>query len=127
MGSDPISAFDRDLAAFARNPSSRQWVLPTLAPPSLIGGAMNRSTLLFFPLWFFAATTPAGSSRDTEILAQAHSYQMEFRAGNHDVVKPLVKTLEDAVAQSPNNAELWEAMGGAYMSQQGSMYGGTLD
>ena len=88
---------------------------------------MNRSTLLFFPLWFFAATTPAGSSRDTEILAEAHRYQMEFRAGNHEAVKPLVKTLEAAVAQSPDNAQLWEAMGGAYMSQQGSMYGATLD
>ena len=88
---------------------------------------MNRSSLLFFPLWFLAAATPAGSGLDAEVLAQAHRYQLEFRAGNYEVVKPLVKSLEEAVARSPDNAQLWEAMGNAYMSQQGSMYGETLD
>ena len=77
---------------------------------------MNRSTLLFFPLWFLAAATPAGSGQDAEVLAQAHRYQLEFRAGNYEVVKPLVKSLEEAVARSPDNAQLWEAMGNAYMS-----------
>lgn len=88
---------------------------------------MNRSTLLFLPLWFFAATSPAGSTRDAEVLSQAHRYQMEFRAGKQEVIKPLVKSLEEAVAKSPDNAKLWEALGNAYMSKQGSMYGAVLD
>jgi hypothetical protein len=88
---------------------------------------MNRFTLFFSPLWLFAATVLAGSTRDAEVLALAHHSQMEFRAGKQEVVNPLVKSLEDAVAQSPNNAQLWEALGHAYMSKQGSMYSSTLD
>ena len=55
---------------------------------------MNRSTLLFFPLWFLAAATPAGSGQDAEVLAQAHRYQLEFRAGNYEVVKPLRRIVD---------------------------------
>ena len=88
---------------------------------------MNRFALFFSPLWFFAATVLAGSTRDAEVLALAHQSQMEYRAGKQEVVKPLVKSLEDAVAQSPGNAKLWEALGHAYMSKQGSMYSSPLD
>ncbi|MES1263058.1 MAG: hypothetical protein ABUL69_01800, partial [Peristeroidobacter soli] len=47
--------------------------------------------------------------------------------GNREVVKPLVKSLEDAVATSANNAKLWEALGHAYMSLEGTMYSDPLD
>ncbi len=83
---------------------------------------MHKSALIFSSLWVLTASTLAGSSKDTEVLSQAYRYQMEFRNGNHEAVKPLVKILEEAVAQSRDNSELWEAMGHAYMSQQGSMF-----
>ena len=88
---------------------------------------MNRSALFFFPLWFMTATSQAASTKDAEVLAQAHSYQMEFRAGKTEVLGPLLKSLQDAVAQSPDNAKLWESLGNAYMAKQGSLYGPTLD
>lgn len=88
---------------------------------------MHKSTLLFSSLWFLTAVTLAGSSRDNDALARAQQLQLQFRQGNHEVVKPLVQGLEAAVAQSGDNAKLWEAMGNAYMSQQGSMYTGPMD
>jgi hypothetical protein len=69
----------------------------------------------------------AASSADKEILDRAHRTQLEFRAGNTAVAKPLVATLEGAVAKSPDNPRLWEALGHAYMSLQGSMYAGPPD
>ena len=56
----------------------------------------------------FAATPP-----DSEVLAQARRLQMEFRQGNLEVAKPLVKMLEEAVTRSPDNAQLWEMLGHA--------------
>jgi hypothetical protein len=88
---------------------------------------MHKSILLFTPLWFIAAVALAGSSRDAEVLAQAHTWQMEYRAGKQEVVKPLIQSLEDAVARSPGNAQLWEALGHAYMSKQGTLYSATPD
>lgn len=85
---------------------------------------MHKHTLLFSSLWFVAAATLAGSSQDKEALDRAYVLQMQFRQGKYDVVQPLVKGLEDAVAQSGNNSKLWEALGHAYMSKQGSMYTG---
>ena len=61
----------------------------------------------------------AASDREHETLARYRQLQMEFREGNLQVVGPLVKGLEAAVARSPDNADLWEALGNAYMSQQG--------
>jgi hypothetical protein len=81
---------------------------------------MRKSVLLFCYSCIITAAALA-ASRDTEALARAQRWQLEFRQGNIEVVQPLVKTLEDAVAQSPDNAQLWEALGHAYMSQQGSM------
>jgi hypothetical protein len=85
---------------------------------------MHKSALLFSSLWIIAATTLAASSQDNEALARARELQMQFRQGNHAVVKPLLKTLEDAVARSKDNPRLWEQLGHAYMSQQGSLYSG---
>jgi len=88
---------------------------------------MHKSAF-FFPM-LFAVTTAAlaASTRDDEILASTHATQMLFRAGQIEVARPLVKTLEDATSKSPNNARLWEALGHAYMSLQGSMYVGPPD
>jgi hypothetical protein len=88
---------------------------------------MRKSILLFFLPCVVAAAALAASTRDNETLDRAHQMQLEFRQGKHAVAKPLVKMLEDAVAQSRDNAQLWEALGHAYMSLQGSMYSGPPD
>ncbi|HUQ12231.1 MAG TPA: hypothetical protein VM146_18115 [Steroidobacteraceae bacterium] len=88
---------------------------------------MHKSTLLFSSLWFLTATALAASTQDADALARAHRMQLEFRQGNSAVSKPLVSHLEAAVARSPDNAQLWEALGHAYMSLQGSMYAGPPD
>ncbi len=78
-------------------------------------------------LWVLSATALAASSQDNATLDRAYKLQLEYRQGNRDVVKPLVKSLEDAVAQSRDNAKLWEALGHAYMSLEGTMYTEPLD
>ncbi len=88
---------------------------------------MRNSILLLSTLCIFTATAVAASTETNDILARAHDSQLEFRAGNLAVAKPLVKMLEDAVAQSRDSAELWEALGHAYMSLQGSLYAGPPD
>jgi hypothetical protein len=83
---------------------------------------MHQANLFFLSLGFMTMTALAATPLDTEALAHAHRQQLEFRQGNLEVAKPLVKSLEEAVARSPGNAQLWEALGFAYMSLQGSMY-----
>lgn len=82
-----------------------------------------RNSIAFLGFMSFAMVgafaAPAG---DVEALARAHQLQLEYRQGNLDAAAPLVKVLEPAVARSPNNPDLWAALGNAYMSQQGSMY-----
>ena len=80
-----------------------------------------RKSILLIPLSIFAAVGLAASTRDDEVLAQAYKTQLEFRQGNTDVAIPLVKMLEQAVAKSPNNAALWEALGHANMSKEGAL------
>jgi hypothetical protein len=82
---------------------------------------MRKSTSLL-TLVCLATAGAFAASADHAALARARQLQMEFREGNPQVVGPLVKGLESAVAKSPDNAELWGALGHAYMSQQGSMY-----
>jgi hypothetical protein len=88
---------------------------------------MPKSILFLSTFCVLTAAAFAASTQDDEILARAHRSQLEFRQGNLEVAKPLVKSLEDAVARSPDNAKLWEALGHAYMSLQGSMYAGPPD
>ena len=88
---------------------------------------MYKSLLLFFSLGFMTLTAFAATPPDSEVLDQARRLQMEFRQGNLEVAKPLVKMLEEAVSRSPNNAQLWEMLGHALMSLQGSMYAGPPD
>jgi hypothetical protein len=87
---------------------------------------MNKSALLFFPALIAAATLSA-SGNDTDVLARAHRMQLEFREGNYEIAKPLVKMLEAAAKDSPDNARLWEALGHANMSLQGSMFSTSPD
>src|SRR5690349_269829 len=90
---------------------------------------MKKPALFYFStLWIASATIVlAGSSQDNAVLDSAYKMQLEYRQGNRDVVQPLVKSLEDAVAKSANNAALWEALGHAYMSLEGTMYSDPLD
>jgi hypothetical protein len=81
---------------------------------------MHKSVLLFLTPCIFAAGALAASSRDHDALVVAHRLQLEYRQGNLAAAAPLVKSLEDAVAQSRDNAALWEALGHAYMSLQGA-------
>ena len=88
---------------------------------------MHKSHLLIFSLGFMTLTALAAPPPDAEVLSYAYRQQMEFRQGNLAVAKPLVGTLEEAVARSPDNAQLWEALGHALMSMQGSMYAGPIE
>jgi len=83
---------------------------------------MRKSIGIFTLICLVTAGAFAASSRDDEILARARKLQLEFRQGNQQVVGPLVKSLETSVAQSPDNWQLWQALGNAYMSQQGVLY-----
>jgi hypothetical protein len=88
---------------------------------------MHKTLLLFLTPTLFAAAALSASSQNAEILARAHRLQLEFRQGNPAVAKPLVAALEAATAQSRDDAELWEALGHAYMSLQGSHYSSPPD
>ena len=88
---------------------------------------MPKSILFLCTLCIVTAAALAAPAQDNDVLARANRAQLEFREGNLAVAKPLVKMLEDAVAKSRDNAKLWEALGFAYMSLQGSMYSGPPD
>jgi len=90
---------------------------------------MKKPALFYFStLWIASATAVlAASTQDNATLDRSYKMQLEYRQGNRDIVKPLVKMLEDAVAQSGNNAKLWESLGHAYMSLEGTMYADPLD
>jgi hypothetical protein len=88
---------------------------------------MYKLKLLIVPLAFMTLAAWAAIPSDTEVLAQARRQQMKFREGHLEVAKPLVKMLDEAVARSPDNAQLWEQLGHALMSLQGSMYAGPPD
>jgi hypothetical protein len=82
---------------------------------------MRKSILLIAAACLVATGALAASSRDDAVLDNARKLQLEFRQGDHAVIKPLVATLEDAVVRSPDNAKLWEQLGFAHMSEQGSL------
>jgi len=88
---------------------------------------MHKSILLSFLPFVLASAALSASTRDNQALERANQMQLEFRQGNPAVAAPLVKMLEEAVAQSPKNASLWEALGHANMSLQGALYAGTPD
>jgi hypothetical protein len=82
---------------------------------------MRKSILFLAASCIVATAALAASSQDNEVLTRAQHLQLEFRQGNHAVVNPLVTLLENAVEQSPDNPKLWEALGFAHMSEQGSL------
>ena len=83
---------------------------------------MSKSALLVSSLILLTTAALASSSHDNDVLARAHRAQLDYREGHTEVAKPLVKMLADATAQSKDNPRLWEALGHAYMSLQGSLY-----
>jgi hypothetical protein len=88
---------------------------------------MPKSILFLSTLCVVAAAALASSTQDNDVLARAHRLQYEYREGHPEVAQPLVKMLEDATARSRDNPRLWEALGHAYMSLQGTMYAGPPD
>lgn len=65
---------------------------------------------------YAAAATPPGSIDIPAILKQAREYQFRFRDGELDVAPDNVALLEKATAAEPGNADLWQALGLAYVT-----------
>ncbi|MBZ5676903.1 MAG: hypothetical protein LAP61_21890 [Acidobacteriia bacterium] len=60
--------------------------------------------------------TPTPSST-ADILQRARTYQLQFRAGRYDVLPGYVGMLEEATNAHPEDADLSNAMGVAYLAQ----------
>lgn len=50
-----------------------------------------------------------------QVLAQAMDYQLRFRAGDRTVIPAYVALLEEATQAGPGSADLWYALGRAYL------------
>jgi len=61
-----------------------------------------------------AQATDAGTA---DILRRAMRYQVQFRAGQMDIIPEYVAMLEEATKADADNADLWNAMGVAYLAQ----------
>jgi hypothetical protein len=83
---------------------------------------MRRSIILLKLCCLFVTSAAVADDAAVDALAEARRLQLAFRQGNLQVVEPLVTGLERAVAQTPGNVDLWQALGNAYMSQQGALY-----
>ncbi len=71
----------------------------------------------------WAQTTAASNTAD--ILRQARAYQFQIRGGQYDVAPEYVAMLETATKADAANADLWSAMGIAYLAQAaGTMLSG---
>lgn len=53
----------------------------------------------------------------TDVLGKAMAYQIQFRTGRTDILPQYVAMLEEATQAEPDNADLWAAMGTAYLAQ----------
>jgi tetratricopeptide (TPR) repeat protein len=82
--------------------------------------------LVFFAIGA-SAWAQAPNARTDDILRQAKVYQYQFRAGKMDIVPEYVALLEEATKAEAHNADLWCAMGTAYLAQaaRALMPGGT--
>ena len=76
--------------------------------------ALKVSILLAMASAAFAQTTDPGTKA---ILQRAMAYQFQFRGGQTDVVPEYVAMMEEATKADPENADLWNAMGVAYLAQ----------
>lgn len=63
------------------------------------------------------AMAAEADSRTRDVLSQAMQYQIEFRTGKLDVVPAYIALLEGATRETPDNADLWYALGRAYLLQ----------
>jgi tetratricopeptide (TPR) repeat protein len=83
--------------------------------------AVKVTTLFVIALIFISMGTALAQtgkdSRMAEILEQAKIYQYQFRAGKMDILPEYVALLEEATRAEPDNADLWCAMGTAYLAQ----------
>lgn len=73
--------------------------------------------LAYFCAFFIAVMSVARADSSSDVLLQARAYQFKFRAGDMSVIPPYVALLEDATKAQPDNADLWYAMGVAYLAQ----------
>lgn len=64
-----------------------------------------------------AAMAGQSDSHTRAVLGQAMQYQIEFRSGKLDVVPAYVTLLETATTETPDSADLWYALGRAYLLQ----------
>jgi tetratricopeptide (TPR) repeat protein len=63
------------------------------------------------------AVAQGTDARTADILRRAIRYQFQFRTGQMDIIPEYVAMLEEATKTDPENAELWNAMGVAYLAQ----------
>jgi hypothetical protein len=80
----------------------------------LIRLTIKVATLLTMGSAACAQTTDAATKA---ILQRAMAYQFQFRGGHTDIVPEYVAMLEEATKADAENAELWNAMGVAYLAQ----------
>jgi hypothetical protein len=71
---------------------------------------------IFLTACSLALAQSTGAST-ADILRRAMSYQYQFRAGRMNIIPEYVAMLEEATKADPENAELWNAMGVAYLAQ----------
>lgn len=64
-----------------------------------------------------AALAGEGEAHTRDVLNQAMQYQMQFRSGNLDVAPAYVALLEGATRDNTDSADLWYALGRAYLLQ----------
>lgn len=64
-----------------------------------------------------AAAAHAADATTDDILRRALGYQFQFRAGHTDVVPEYVAMLEEATKSHPESADIWYAMGVAYLAK----------
>jgi len=63
------------------------------------------------------ALAQATDDGTADILRRAMRYQLQFRAGQMDSIPEYVAMLEEATKADADNADLWNAMGVAYLAQ----------
>ena len=83
---------------------------------------MKKSTILWTALVCLATSVAAWPETNTtsttaDILRQARTYLFQFRTGQYGVAPRSVAMLEEATKADPENADLWDAMGVAYLAQ----------
>lgn len=83
-------------------------------PHTLTRTCCTAALVLTVSMATLAQTADAGR---TDVLQRAMRYQFLFRAGQVDVVPEYVAMLEEATTAAPGDADLWDALGVAYLAQ----------